>query len=335
MSKKYVPPAVAASLLGVSASTLRQYASTEDLGYIKTPGGQRRYDVDDLMRVKGGNYKQPDVCLSNINVSGTIHTHTHIHTASEEKTQGAVYARVSSKKQEDDLERQVKALQEAYPNYKVFKDFASGLNYKRKGLTRLLEQVQAGAIKTVVVAHRDRLARFATEIIEWVINQAVGRLVVQSSANKCPEQELTEDLMAIVHVFSCRLNGKRGASGRRKRRASSSEPGAPLSFGPDAEPARPDEEGVSGLQEDVQHRSSVRNSNGLPQAGLPPIPLQAGGDEDVPPEDVCKRRRHLEAPYMAPPPANPKGTPTTGDLRSGCSSHCPEDQDEEADRAPK
>ena len=91
-----------------------------------------------------------------------------------------------------------------------------------------MEHVQSGAIKTVVVAHKDRLARFAVlqnKVIEWIINQ--GRLIIQSSDNKCPEQELTEDLMAIVHVFSCRLNGKRGASGRKKRRLTQSSESSP------------------------------------------------------------------------------------------------------------
>ena len=170
------------------------------------------------MHVKGGEYKQPAVCLSNL-------ARGFAGPKATPETKGAIYARVSSKKQEDDLERQIKSLQEVYPGYLVYRDICSGLNYKRKGLTRLLEHVQSGAIKTVVVAHKDRLARFATEIIEWIING--GRLIIQSSDNKCPEQELTEDLMAIVHVFSCMLNGKRGASGRKKRRLTQSSESSP------------------------------------------------------------------------------------------------------------
>ena len=117
---KYVPPAVAASLLGVSTSTLRQYVTAHGLGFIKTPGGQKRFDISDIPKATP-------------------------------ETKGAIYARVSSKKQEDDLERQIKSLQEVYPGYLVYRDICSGLNYKRKGLTRLLEHVQSGAIKTVVV----------------------------------------------------------------------------------------------------------------------------------------------------------------------------------------
>ena len=238
---KYVPPAVAASLLGVSTSTLRQYVTAHGLGFIKTPGGQKRYDISDIMRVKGGEYRQPAVCLSNL-------AHGFAGPKATSETKGAIYARVSSEKQEDDLERQITSLQEVYPGYLVYRDICSGLNYKRKGLTRLLEHVQSGAIKTVVVAHKDRLARFATEVIEWIINQAGGRLIVQSSDNKCPEQELTEDLMAIVHVFSCRLNGKRGASARKKRRLTqSSQSSPPLQACIDTSTACSDEKNDDGL----------------------------------------------------------------------------------------
>ena len=244
---KYVPPAVAASLLGVSTSTLRQYVTAHGLGFIKTPGGQKRYDISDVMRYKGGEYKQ--------RVSQTL-PHDFAGPKATPETKGAIYARVSSKKQEDDLKRQITSLQELYPGYLVYRDICSGLNYKRKGLTRLLEHVQSGAIKTVVVAHKDRLARFATEIIEWIINQ--GRLIIQSSDNKCPEQELTEDLMAIVHVFSCRLNGKRGASGRKKRRLTqSSESSPPLQTCIDTSATCSDEKNDEGLQENLQHCSSI------------------------------------------------------------------------------
>jgi len=147
-------------MLGVSQSTLRLYAKKGDLEFIKTPGGQRRYDIVHIAETKANKYNQRETCLKNLYGQQT--------SISEKKTQaqGAIYCRVSSKKQEDDLERQIQALEEAYPGFKVFKDTCSGLNYKRKGLTRLLEQVQSGTIKTVVVAHKDRLARFATEIIE-------------------------------------------------------------------------------------------------------------------------------------------------------------------------
>jgi hypothetical protein len=72
------------------------------------------------------------------------------------QTAGAIYCRVSSSKQKDDLERQIEAMCKEFPLHKVYKDIGSGLNYRRKGLSRLLEHVQARMVKEVVVAHRDR-----------------------------------------------------------------------------------------------------------------------------------------------------------------------------------
>jgi predicted site-specific integrase-resolvase len=72
-----------------------------------------------------------------------------------------------------------------------------------------LGSVQSGDIKEGVVAHKDRLVRFGTEIIEWITTQAGARVVYEDSQCLSSEQELAADLLAIVHVFSCRANGKR------------------------------------------------------------------------------------------------------------------------------
>ena len=64
----------------------------------------------------------------------------------------------------------------------------------------------------LVVAYRDRLARFGNQIIEFVLQQSGGQLVqlvVPSGVSLSPKQELTTDLLTILHVFSCRLPGLR------------------------------------------------------------------------------------------------------------------------------
>lgn len=195
----YVRPVVAARELGISTATLRSYAKQGCINFITTAGGQRRYDIQTCSGPNKTRNKGHDNILR------------YNQQQQQKKTSptGAIYARVSSHKQKDDLQRQIQALQAEFPDYQVFQDICSGLKYKRKGLSRLLEQVQAGTIQEVVVAHKDRLARFATEIIEWVITRAGGTLRILNHDKLSPEQELTEDLMAIVHVFSCRLNGKR------------------------------------------------------------------------------------------------------------------------------
>lgn len=187
----------AASACGVHSNTLRSWADRAVIDVKYTPGGQRRFDVNSLI-----TKRQPS--------KPRLATNSLV----EKKTQkaGAIYCRVSSSKQKDDLERQVKAMQKEFPLHRVYEDVGSGLNYKRKGLTRLLEHVQAGVVKEVVVAHRDRLARFGVEIFEWIISAAGASLVFLDQAHKHKpgsSEELAEDLLAVVHVFSCRINGKR------------------------------------------------------------------------------------------------------------------------------
>lgn len=120
------------------------------------------------------------------------------------------YARVSSRKQKDDLERQIAYLKAKEPNAEVITDIASGLNFKRKGLTTLLERCLQGDKLTVVVAHRDRLARFGFELIEWLIERNGGQVVVLSkSAHTSPTDELFQDLLAVLGVFAARMPGLR------------------------------------------------------------------------------------------------------------------------------
>jgi predicted site-specific integrase-resolvase len=100
-------------------------------------------------------------------------------------------------------------MREQYPEAEVIKDIGSGLNYKRKGLKTLLGRAMRGEQLEIVVAHKDRLARFGFELIEWIIQQSSGRIVVLKQTNLSPEQELTNDLLSILHVFSCRMHGLR------------------------------------------------------------------------------------------------------------------------------
>jgi hypothetical protein len=72
-----------------------------------------------------------------------------------------------------------------------------------------LEHVESGVVKEVVVAHKDRLARFGVELIEGIIHRRGAHLIFLDQKVHSPQQELVEDLLAVTHVFSCRLNGKR------------------------------------------------------------------------------------------------------------------------------
>ena len=96
-----------------------------------------------------------------------------------------------------------------YPDAKIISDVGSGLNFRRRGLLAILERVHAGDKLTVVVAYRDRLARFGTELIETLLERNGGELVVLNQRDLSPEEELTADLIAILTVFGARVNGLR------------------------------------------------------------------------------------------------------------------------------
>ena len=126
------------------------------------------------------------------------------------------YCRVSSKHQADDLTRQIEFMQNKYPNYEIIKDIGSGINFQRPGLLRIINRAIEGNVKEVVVAYKDRLCRFGFELLECVFTKCNVKLVVlNNELPKSAEQELSEDLLSIVHVFSCRSNGRRKYKARK------------------------------------------------------------------------------------------------------------------------
>ena len=96
-------------------------------------------------------------------------------------------------------------MQSRYPEAEVITDIGSGLNFKRRGLLSLLDRLHRGEKLTLVVAYRDRLARFGAELIKRCIEQNGGQLVVLKRVTYSPQEELAEDLHAILNVFSARL----------------------------------------------------------------------------------------------------------------------------------
>jgi putative resolvase len=182
---EWVPLREAEKIIGLRKSTIRDWGKKNKIKTFTTPSGQSLYNKQNL--------------LSIVNDIPSIPEKRKI-----------IYCRVSSKKQSGDLERQCKFLQSKYPDHELITDCGSGLNWKRKGLQTILEYSMSGIIGEVVVAHRDRLSRFAFELIEWIIQSNEGRLIVlENDEYKSPEQELAEDLMSIVHVYSCRQMGRR------------------------------------------------------------------------------------------------------------------------------
>ncbi|NBO39784.1 IS607 family transposase [bacterium] len=133
-----------------------------------------------------------------------------------EEKESICYCRVSSHGQKEDLERQVSYMQERFPGYRIIRDIGSGINFKRRGLRTILELACKGYVSEVVVAYRDRLCRFAFELVEWLLSLHGVKLVVLNEDLEGSESgELAEDLLSIVHVFNCRIQGRRKYQGRK------------------------------------------------------------------------------------------------------------------------
>lgn len=195
-----------AKYFGVSPQTVRSWDTKGLIKSYRVNGssiGNRRFDISSYNGTI--NLSSNDNDRKN-NTNSTL----FIHTVPSSTNKGAIYCRVSSSHQKDDLTRQVNYIQSSYPDYEIFKDIASGINFKRKRFLNLIERSIKGEFKEIVVAHKDRFSRFAFDFIEWLLKQYNVKLtILNKDDHKSSEQELAEDLLSIVHVFSCRQNGKR------------------------------------------------------------------------------------------------------------------------------
>lgn len=176
-----------AKQLNKSAQTLRNWERTGELiPAYKTKSGYRYYTEEQIDKLLGKEEK-------------------------ERITIG--YCRVSSKKQQDDLERQIESMKsylyaKGY-KFEIISDIGSGINYNKVGLNNLINKVIKGEVNKVVVLHKDRLLRFGFELVENLCRKYGTSIEVVDSTPKTEEQELVEDLVQIITVFSCKLQGKR------------------------------------------------------------------------------------------------------------------------------
>ena len=173
----FVNASKAQEFYGVTLDTLREWDKKGKIETVRTSGGHRRFFVP-------------------------------------EKNDGKkiIYARVSSKKQSDNLDNQIKYLQSKYPTYELISDIGSGINFERKGFRKILEQLFSNNIQTVVVTSKDRLCRFGIELFEYIFQRFGARLEILDSNEyepKSPNEELADDLLSIVTVFTTKYHGRR------------------------------------------------------------------------------------------------------------------------------
>lgn len=181
-------------ILGVSAQTLRNWDANGKLHpHHTSSNGYRYYSHEQLSQV--------------MNINPNI----------DRKIIG--YCRVSSNKQKDDLQRQIENMKmylisQGKP-FEIISDIGSGINYKKKGLKELIKLITQNKVEKVVVLYKDRLLRFGFELIEYIACLYNCEIEIIDNTEKSEQQELVEDLVQIITVFSCKLQGKRANKARK------------------------------------------------------------------------------------------------------------------------
>ena len=178
-----------AKRLNVSVKTLQRWDREGILVAKRTPTDRRYYTEDQYLEYVGSS------------------------TKSKRKT--IAYVRVSSANQKDDLRNQITFIRN-YVNAKgeilddVIEDIGSGLNYNRKHWNDLLlNQIPKGEIEKIYITYKDRFVRFGFDWFERFCNHYNCEIVVINNPDTSPQKELIDDLISIIHVFSCRIYGLR------------------------------------------------------------------------------------------------------------------------------
>ena len=178
-----------AELLGVSVKTLQRWDRDGILKANRSPTDRRYYTYDQYLQFKG------------------IQTENDIRDT-------VIYARVSTRNQKDDLQNQVEFLKQ-FCNAKgiivnqCIEDFGSGLNYNRKKWNKLLDEVMENKIKIIVISNKDRFIRFGYDWFEKFCEKFNTKIIIVNNETLSPNEELVQDIISILHVFSCRLYGLR------------------------------------------------------------------------------------------------------------------------------
>ena len=178
-----------AELLGVSVKTLQRWDRDGILKANRTPTNRRYYTYDQYLQFRG------------------IQTENDIRDV-------VIYARVSAWNQKDDLKNQVEFLKQ-FCNSKgmivsqCIEEFGSGLNYNRKKWNKLLEEVMENKIKIIAISNKDRFIRFGYDWFEKFCERFHTKIIIVNNEALSPNEEFVQDIISILHVFSCRLYGLR------------------------------------------------------------------------------------------------------------------------------
>lgn len=186
---KHYKPKEFAELLNVSVRTLQRWDNKGILKAFRSPTNRRYYIYEQYLEYKG---------LTNAPI----------------KRKNIIYTRVSTSNQKDDLKNQVEFLRQ-YANAKgiiideVIEDYGSGLNYNRKKWNKLIDSCMTNEVDTIIITHKDRFIRFGYEWFERLLAKFNVSIVVVNNESLSPQEELVQDIISILHVFSCRIYGLR------------------------------------------------------------------------------------------------------------------------------
>ena len=183
----------AALELGVSQATLRRWEAAKKIEVERTPRGHRRYD---LAKLRGSQ-----ICATSSRIT-------------------IGYARVSSHGQKPDLVRQVAVLESFCAAHgwscEIIQDLGSGLNDDKKGLRKLLQAICSGQVQRLVVTHKDRLMRLGAELVFAICeNFGTEVILINAKSDASLEDELVQDVLEIITVFSARLYGARSRKNKQ------------------------------------------------------------------------------------------------------------------------
>ena len=178
-----------AELLNVSVRTLLRWDNDGILKAFRTPTDRRYYTYEQYLEYKG---------ISN----------------SEIKRKNIIYTRVSTSNQKDDLKNQLDFLRQ-FTNSSgviiddVVEDYGSGLNYNRKKWNKLIDECMLNEVDTIYITHKDRFVRFGYSWFERLLSKFNVTIIVVNNEALSPQEELVQDIISILHVFSCRIYGMR------------------------------------------------------------------------------------------------------------------------------
>lgn len=216
--KHYIGIGEASILLGVCRTTIRRWDKDGKIQCYRTPGGHRRFSLIEIERI-----------VSNDIISDVERLDD---PQAEVGAKTAIYARVSShdQKKKGDLDRQIEAAIKycegrGTSHVRVFRDISSGLNTKRSGLARLCRAIERKEIDRVIITYPDRLTRFGFSYLEsYFASHGTVIEVMQQPPDQSMEEEMVQDMIAIITSFSGRVHGLRSAKRRKKTRYQSPPP---------------------------------------------------------------------------------------------------------------